>query len=327
MYFREEEEDPSSDDNEPELSAFLLIGRSKSGKSSLLRSLLKPFQKQYNKKVFLLNDRSRRKNRQNNYTAIEWSEIGKISDCILVVEDIVRASKVQIDLLSETLNHGCHHRRINPLVCVSHSLTGQGIWALVKFFTRVYISAVPGNLESLDYILNKHGFTKEQRTFHAQNLVNNKQPYAHFLYDIDNRSIKKVQYQLEPPDSLEEDEEGGTKKRKRMTLSARDQMAQAKAQRYLSVLRNPTQALACFDLLYAKLDKKSVSPQTLDVSLHQKGDRQPVTVSLISYLACLTDPKVPASREVWKFHKYCVTLRGIRLPDCYILNEAFRSPL
>jgi len=321
MQVRGEEDDDSSDD-EPEHSTYLLVGRSNTGKSSLLKSLLKPF-KEYQKPIYILNNRSRKK---SPYIPIAWSQLGQVDHAALIVEDVVQATTQQYRQLGELLSVSVHHKRINPVLIVVHSILKQNIWSLVAFFTRIYITACPGNIGSLEYLLTKYGFTKEEKLFHVQNLLNNKQPYAHFLFDVDKHTIEKVHFELEPDET---EAEKGKRKPKKLTMSARDQLAQSKALRYLSVLDNEKQAMACWDLLYAKLRKnKSVCPETLEITLQQKkGERRPVVVSLIHYIAVLVDDqgKVPVGSDIAKFHKYCQTVHGIRLPPCYVLNKSFRD--
>jgi hypothetical protein len=311
----------SSSDDEPEHSTFLVIGRSGTGKSSLCRSLLAEF-KHYSKTVYVLNDRSKR----SKYVRISWSQIGDLHHCAVLVEDIVTASSTQFRLLAELLNFGVHHKRLSPTICVSHSLTRQGIFGLLPFFTRVYVSACVASLASLRNLLNYFGFDEAERQFHIRNLLANKEPFCHYMLDVEKRTIDKVHFPLQPDD----DEDDGTgrkkKKKKKMTLSTRDALALSKAQRYLSVLKNSPQCLALFDLIWHRLPRKSADPATLEVSLQtKKGDRSPVKISLVTYLAALTDERGSApSHDIIKFHKYCKTVHGINLPDPFVLNKYFR---
>jgi hypothetical protein len=186
----------------------------------------------------------------------------------------------------------------------------------------VYLSACVGNIGSLRVLLREFGFTDEEKRGHIQNLLDNKQPYAHFCFNVDERTFTKVHYPLEPE---EEETDSKGRKKKKMSVSARDTLALARATRYLSVLDNEREALCCFELLYAKLDRKSINPSTLEISLQTKGQRQPVQLSLISYIACLTGNKGtdPPSRDVLRLHKYCREIKGIRLPEVYVANKRF----
>jgi energy-coupling factor transporter ATP-binding protein EcfA2 len=309
----------SSSDDEPEHSTFLVIGRSGTGKSSLCRSLLAEF-KHFSKTVYVLNDRSKR----SKYVRISWSQLGELHHCAVLVEDIVTASSAQFRQLAELLNFGVHHKRLSPTICVSHSLTRQGIFGLLPFFTRVYVSACVASLASFRNLLNYFGFEEAERQFHISNLLSNKEPFCHYMLDVEKRTVDKVHFPLQPDDDGGDGTGRKKKKKKKMSLSRRDALALSKAQRYLSVLKNSKECLALFDLIWHRLPK-SADPATLEVSLQtKKGEGSPVKISLISYLAALTDDRGTApAHDMIKFHKYCKIVHGIYLPAPFVLNKNF----
>jgi energy-coupling factor transporter ATP-binding protein EcfA2 len=310
----------SSSDDEPEHSTFLILGRSGTGKSTLVRSLLAEF-KDYSKTVYVLNDRSKK----SRYVRISWSQLGELSHCAVLVEDIVTASSAQFRLLAELLNFSVHHKRLSPTICVSHSLTRQGIFGLLPFFTRVYVSAAVGNLASFRNLLNYFGFTETERQFHIRNLLENKEPFCHYVLDVEKRSVDKVHFPLQPDDDDDYGPGKKKKKNKKMSLSRRDALALSKAQRFLSVLNNSKECLALFDLIWPRLSRKSADPATLEVTLQTKGERSPVKISLITYLAAATDERgQPPTHDLMKFHKYCKIVHGIHLPAPFVLNKYFR---
>ena len=68
----------------------LIIGKSKTGKSNLVRNLLQQYQ-EFDKVVYMLNDRSK----NCPYTKIQWHQLQEISNCALVVEDVMTATNKQ----------------------------------------------------------------------------------------------------------------------------------------------------------------------------------------------------------------------------------------
>jgi hypothetical protein len=278
----------------------------------LIRTLLKDYSK-FKQTTYILNDRSREK---SNYEQIGWGTVGTISRCGLVVEDVVAATTVQFKILSELLSHSCHHKRISPLIIVSHSLLKQNLNSLLSYFQKIIISGSASNIASLRHLLREFGFTDEEKRFHVQNLIDNKQKFSHFLFDVDQRTITKISFPLEP---VEVDDGIGGRRGKKMK-SARDALALAKAQRYLAVLPNATEALACWELLWELLPKKLICPMTLEIALATKRGSKPIRVSLISYCAALTSTE-PPSKEMIRFHNYCVQEKGIRLPEPFVRNK------
>jgi tRNA U34 5-carboxymethylaminomethyl modifying GTPase MnmE/TrmE len=72
---------------EPPMCTTLIIGRSNTGKSSLVRTLVKQYDA-YEKDTFVLNDLTG----TSPYTRITIEDLPKLSRCILVIEDVMSAS-------------------------------------------------------------------------------------------------------------------------------------------------------------------------------------------------------------------------------------------
>ena len=66
---------------EPPLTTVLVIGRSSTGKTNLVRALLREYQ-QFDKITYVLNDRTR----DWPYTHVYWQQVQDLANCQLVVE-------------------------------------------------------------------------------------------------------------------------------------------------------------------------------------------------------------------------------------------------
>lgn len=203
---------------------------------------------------------------------------------------------------------------------VSHSLHKQGITSCLQFFTSVFTACAPANRNSFAKLLSFYAFEDREKEEFLKQFAAIKTPYTFLELEVDKRTFKKHQYSYIPEDD-------GGKGRKRMSHSAqaRDRLVQEKANRFLGVLSNSSQALALFDLLYARLEKRQVNPETLEITLAKKGNSsEHVKISLIQYVAVLVDTKkeVHASPEILKFHSYLGTI-GVNLPSVFVLNKDF----
>jgi hypothetical protein len=325
MVFGFEAEVSDDDDyKEPEHVAILILGRSKTGKSSLVRSIFKEYE-DWAKPICILNDRARK----SKYRFVAWSEVLTLRNVCLVVEDIVGCTPQQYKILSELLNYRVHHCKVNPMVCVSHSLLKQNLYGLLPFFTKIFITASQANIASFKNLLNYFGFSEQEQAFHKKNFESCKEAFVHWLFDVENRTIEKKKYPF-IPEAYEPKK--GTK-RKRMddngdgTVSKRTALILSRADRFFSVLSNSREAKALFEILYAKLPKQFIHPQTLDITLAKNSPDGPaVVISIIDYVATLVDTegRVPASQDVLKFHRYVQDVRNIKLPAHFVLNKDFR---
>ena len=95
-----------SEKNEPEHTAILICGRSRTGKSTLIPFILRRFS-QYNKPIYALNDKSK----QKKYAKLDWSQIPALSDAALIVEDLIQVNTQQHRQLQYILSFKIHHAR------------------------------------------------------------------------------------------------------------------------------------------------------------------------------------------------------------------------
>ena len=133
------EEDDAADVPEPPITTVLILGRSHTGKSNLVRTLLKRFEA-YEKEILIVNDRTP----DCPFRAVQWHELAQVENCILICEDVLTATTRQYRsvcfsaaaaaakvppffsrILQELLNFQAHHRRVNPIFVVSHSMHRQ----------------------------------------------------------------------------------------------------------------------------------------------------------------------------------------------------------
>jgi hypothetical protein len=326
MSFGYEPQESSEDEfEEPEHATILILGRSKTGKSSLVRAIFKQYE-DWCKPIYILNDRSFK----SKYKYVTWSEVLNLRCAALVVEDIVACTNQQFKILSEILNYRVHHCKINPFINVCHSLLRQGLFGLLPFYTKIIITNSQANIASYKKLLNYFGFTEQEQAFHMKNFQSCKEKFAHWEFDVDERTIQKKKYPYVPETYVGKSD---GKKRKKMSddddsgLSKRDSLTLARADRFFSVLPNAKEGKALFEILYAQLPKQCINPKTLDITLAKNSADGPmVRISLIQYVATLVDDeeRVPASRDIMKFHRYVQTVRRIVLPAHFVLNKSLR---
>lgn len=100
-----------SETEEPPHTAILIIGRSASGKTSLIRNIL-PQYSRYNKPIYLLNDRSQSK----RYAHISWAQAETVSNAVVICEDIIQATIQQHRILQNLLSYKIHHDKVSPFI-------------------------------------------------------------------------------------------------------------------------------------------------------------------------------------------------------------------
>jgi hypothetical protein len=316
----EEEDDEVDEDDFPPQTIIAIVGKSNSGKSSLCRWLLTEF-KDYNAPVKLLNDRSKD---PTPYERISWGDLASIRECALWCEDLIQLRARQISALSVICDHGSHHRFISPVLLVAHSVAKTNIKDLQHTFDRIYVTCKPQNISTFKKVLRDYGFEDSVRLQLAQDFLNCKIPYASYYVDLNKHQVSRVTFPFLPETYVKGKK--SKKVKKAASMSSRQTLALANAEKYLSVLPNSKESLCIFQILMHKLPASSIEPNTLEITLSQKGSRLPVSISLVEYCATLVDEKnkLPASPQIRKLHKYAVSVRGVILPRHYVLNPDFR---
>ena len=319
-YFDEED----SDDDLPPHTSVLVLGRTNTGKSTLCRNLLAEF-KEYRQPVAILNFRSRKK--KNPHKIIEWKDLATLRNTALLVEDLIQITKPQYEALSHLLNWSVHHENVSPTICVSQQIHKMGIVGLLGSFTRVYVTASKANIYTWKRLLSYYAFDDREQKSHVNEFRACQIPHTTFFLDVETLTITRVNFPLLPEVRYgdNDDDDGKKRRKKKPTMSSRETLALAKANRYLSVLSNHKEALAIFELLYYKLPKSAINSNTLEITLQQKGSVRPVVISLVEYIATLVDgqKKVPVSRLMHKFHKYTQAAHAVSLPRHFVLNTDF----
>jgi len=128
----------------------LIIGRSGTGKSTLLKKLLENYPKKVC--VYLVNVKS---GEAFEYTKGRSSE--KIFHCkigglekinrgsVVIVEDLITMGTKDGDSLRHLLNYTAHHR-FCKIFCVTHTIHKTGIYSMLPLFNYVIFTSSPSNV-------------------------------------------------------------------------------------------------------------------------------------------------------------------------------------
>ena len=87
--------------------AFLIIGRSGSGKSFLVNKLVKKFRN----KFVVVNDATGK----SCFNSVDFSETSKLAKVGVIFEDLIDISKKQIGIIKKCLNYANHHRQVSKI--------------------------------------------------------------------------------------------------------------------------------------------------------------------------------------------------------------------
>jgi hypothetical protein len=170
----------------------------------------------------------------------------------------------------------------------------------------VVITAAKSNVKSLVSLLEYFKFSKLEKARYLEAFKNNKDKFAHFCLDINERTVSLIG-------------SGNKKMNSLVDISSTDDRSLALTM--LAEVNNPGKATAIYHLVARNLPAKRLNEADLTVTLKSAKLGKKVIVSLVEYLDCVTTPGQKPDPVLLSFHKFIQRL--VHIPRCFILNAAF----
>ena len=285
------------------------VGSSGSGKTQAIEHSIKTHRR--SKKVFVLNDLNNLAGSHKNFHSVDWNfNFKALKKSILLCEDIVCLSGPHLKLLATFVNVIRRHQD-NTCILVTHALRGNNVYALVQhmnfiIFTWSSSGIVNWNTVasiyklSNDLVLEGQSFFKDQtKKFHT------------LIFDTGKITLKifKPDYTLF----------------KKSASSATSQPVSE-----ASLLESLDTVFRAFENgpvmnAYANFLVKNLNSNLIrkDLSVVFRSSNKEHKVSLVDYVACVTDSSSVASKAIKILHKYI--LAQCTVPDLFIENQQLRA--
>jgi hypothetical protein len=298
----------------------LIIGASGSGKSQTTRFLLadSPLP------TFVLNDRDRQ---HLDYTPLEFDQVLDQSDCNVVVEDLIDCTKEQLAVLQTLCNFNARHNRIALLILVAHSITKNGIAALLQYLTHVLFMTTRSTVGSLAYVLTQYQFPRSERRAMQDRFLHDlgaaESPggrrYGHWVLDVEKGTFEpgqppalavegvpsRVNAEDSPPDAL----------RHELRRSA-----EAYVLLFAEDDKHGKRAMAVLDYILAGLaDLRHLDRTSLEFHFRGAQTGQVRRLSLLDYVNAVTTSSATVHPNVLALHAHLVG-QGLCLPRSFVKN-------
>lgn len=164
---------PSSLSADPSLEqsqygSVLIIGRSGTGKSSLLKQLVQRLPK--DRSLYLVNVKNDEKETyerlhpggSDRVTSTSLCGLERISSrSMVIVEDIIAMKEKEQTNLREAVNYTAHHKKCK-LFCVTHTVFKTGIFSLMPLFHYIVFTSSPANGPVIRQTFAQFGISKSE---------------------------------------------------------------------------------------------------------------------------------------------------------------------
>jgi energy-coupling factor transporter ATP-binding protein EcfA2 len=279
------------------VNVILVVGPSASGKTTLVTSLLEA----QTKPVVLLNDRTKG---LSSFKPIEWNEAEKMTNCALLVEDLIAASDTEFKILQNVLSFSAHHQDVSPIVIIAHSIQHNNIQGLLPHVTEVFFTLSKSNVRSLGVVLSYFRFDKKEKELMEKKFLSAADVYGYFCLDVGKRTFEQM---------------GGVAK---ITGGIKRKGPAISAGRFLKHAADVEKAQLLFDLIFPRLPEENKSEENFSLTLTSKKTGKLYTISVLDYIFALTDPDEVPSVELNSMHNYVMNL--VHVPKRLIMNKKFK---
>jgi GTPase SAR1 family protein len=173
----------------------LIIGKTGSGKTTLVRRILKRYWRDDStKEVYTLNVKSNEYKLTNNNLIkdITFEQLNSVpKKSIIIVEDVISMTPFQAKALREAINYNAHHKR-QKIYVISHHLYKTNIFQLIPYFNYVIFTASQSNLPLIKIVFQYFNIAKDQYKLASDFVLNNTLPFAYFIFGSENQHFVKA---------------------------------------------------------------------------------------------------------------------------------------
>ena len=291
------------------IKCYLLLGRSASGKSTIAFDMVKD-----EKRVYVVNVEDEAPYKREKYKIIDWSQLPEVRAGSIIVEDILKLTEPQRQILHKLLSYNAHHYpEINTIILISHSITKTGLYGFLSFLTHVIFTCCKSNIGNLHYVLNFYKFNKQERQAFSDKFIESVEQFNPFTLHVEDRKMcvsKPVTTQ-----SVQ------VLKPNQVTPGSNVDPA-AKVRYYLKLLRSPHLACAIYDLIQQSKEIK-LSADGMQIRARGKKTFRRFKFNLVDYIGTLVTPGEKMDRGMKKLHLYI--MRKISVPRMFLLNKRVRK--
>lgn len=172
----------------------LIIGRSGTGKSSLLKTLVSRLANKKNR-IYLINVRPDETAEYKKLTTLQVETITlegakKVRPrSILIIEDIISLKDREQTSLRETLNYIAHHKKCK-VYCVTHGIFKTGLFTAMTFFNFLIFTNSPANAPIVKQALERFALEKHEVATCVTNLMH----FASSSNTQSTESLRKIYF-------------------------------------------------------------------------------------------------------------------------------------
>ena len=309
-----------------EYGCSLIIGRSGSGKSFYVKSILRNIKKteKKTKKIYTINVNSKEYTDEfsSTITPISLDQIKKIAKkSYVIVEDVISMKNAENEQLRKLINYYCHHSFLKIFI-ITHNIHKNGIYSLLSFVHYIVFTGTKSNLPILRltlayFKLESKDFEHLIAEFKSKTEIKTLKEQHYFIFDSKHMTFYSFKDDIYTNLTLENltlqnKIDNKEKYQDRFGTFVEDFEEKVKANAIFSIIIN------CLPEHLIRLHDMTFSFQSVTFGCVTKIKR----VSLVDYISCLLSETEVAPPEIKCLHNY---LRAsCCIPRIFVKNKQLK---
>lgn len=293
----------------------LVIGKTASGKTTLVKSILKRFSS--NKPIYSVNVKSSEySNTFSNIQNIDFEQLNNVpKNSIIIIEDVISLTPSQSKALREAINFNAHHKR-QRIYLITHHVFKTSVYQLIPYFNYIIFTGSSSNLPVLKLVFNYFKLDKDQTNKWCDFFITKSHEFMYFIFCSENQSFVRA-------DSLNHFLRKTFKNIDGITNPAqisKDDLI-IRFESFVKEHKYKQQAVTIFSILINSLSNlKNINVTDLTLNT-QTNQGKKISLSLVDYIMSLLDKRSIVNKYTLFLHKYFKNLCSI--PKMFIINKKY----
>jgi hypothetical protein len=291
------------------MELYLIVGPAGSGKTTAARRILESG----GKPIFCVADRTGQLG--DKYQTCAWSEVGKLSGCSLLVDDLIGVSQKHFLCLQNLLCYSNTHDDVSPIVICTHLVSKNNVTGLLPAVKKILFTANTANVSALSTVLTHFKFDKATKKKIVDAFLTSGRQFGSFVLDLQSRTAEWGTENVQSGSGGEV----GEQQEDNFTPPPPPPPPTVPAERLLARAADPDAAVILYELIWPRLpDNARGRDYCLRLKSGARGGEE-VVINLMDLIFCLTDPEERPSIELSSLYNYVRTL--VAIPRRLVANQ------
>lgn len=294
----------------------LIIGKSASGKTTLIKSILsKSLKLKPKTNVYTVNVKSSEYSDQ--VFKIDFEQLNTVpKHAIIVIEDVISLTPFQAKTLREAINFNAHHKK-QKIFVITHHVYKTNIYQLIPYFNYVIFTSATSNLPILKLVLQYSQIEKTQLDSWVSFFQKKSQPFAYFIFDSELHSF----YRADTISDLQKKKFTNVEGISNQSKPSKDDLI-IRFETFVNNDIHKQSATTIFSILVNALTSlDNINP--IDLSLKCQSNSKTISISLVDYVMSLLNTSARLNKYNVFLHKYFMKL--CKIPIMFIKNKRYLS--